>query len=62
MRLHASETPRMQAMRYGQPPAFIDVDDAGLLIPVDVNFPLNTDRWWRLAQAAPLVTRRSRWC
>jgi hypothetical protein len=40
--------------RYGQAPAFIDIDDSGLLIPVDVNFPANTDRWWRLAQAAPV--------
>jgi hypothetical protein len=36
-------------------PAFFDVDDAGLLIPVDVNFPRQTDRWWRLAQANPTV-------
>lgn len=36
-------------------PAFIDVDDAGLLIPVDVNFPTGTDRWWRLAQIVPTV-------
>jgi hypothetical protein len=32
-------------------PAFIDVDDAGLLIPVDVNFPETTDCWWRIAAA-----------
>ena len=36
--------------RQGETPAFIDVDASGLLIPVDVNFPENTDRWWRLAQ------------
>jgi hypothetical protein len=36
-------------------PAFIDVDDSGLLIPVDVNFPINTDRWWRLAQVTTTV-------
>lgn len=41
--------------RYGTKPAFFDVDDAGLLIPVDVNFPQNTDRWWRLACANPSV-------
>jgi hypothetical protein len=35
--------------RYGSSPAFFDVDDSGLLIPVDVNFPSGTDRWWRLA-------------
>lgn len=36
-------------------PAFIDVDDAGLLIPVDVNFPENTDSWWRLAACQTTV-------
>lgn len=41
--------------RYGDNPAFFDVDDAGLLIPVDVNFPQNTDRWWRVAAANPSV-------
>lgn len=41
--------------RYGNNPAFFDVDDAGLLIPVDVNFPRDTDRWWRLAAANPSV-------
>lgn len=41
--------------RYGDKPAFFDVDDSGLLIPVDVNFPQNTDRWWRLAAANPSV-------
>jgi hypothetical protein len=34
--------------RFGSKPAFIDVDDAGLLVPVDVNFPEGTDAWWRL--------------
>lgn len=41
--------------RYGDKPAFFDVDDAGLLLPVDVNFPQNTDRWWRIAAANPSV-------
>ena len=41
--------------RYGNRPAFFDVDDAGLLIPVDINFPKGTDRWWRLCQASPVV-------
>lgn len=39
--------------RVGDSPAFIDVDDAGLLIPVDVNFPRGTDCWWRLCAANP---------
>lgn len=39
--------------RVGESPAFIDVDDAGLLIPVDVNFPQGTDMWWRLCAASP---------
>lgn len=39
--------------RYGNAPAFIDCDDSGLLIPVDVNFPDGTDCWWRLEAAAP---------
>ncbi len=37
--------------RFGNSPAFIDSDDSGLLLPVDVNFPQNTNRWWRLMAA-----------
>lgn len=37
----------------GNSPAFIDVDESGLLIPVDVNFPQGTDSWWRLCAAQP---------
>jgi hypothetical protein len=37
----------------GSAPAFIDVDESGLLIPVDVNFPSGTDCWWRLCAAQP---------
>jgi hypothetical protein len=39
----------------GQQPAFIDVDDAGLLLPVDVNFPESSGRWWRLCAAEPSI-------
>jgi hypothetical protein len=41
--------------RWGDRPAFIDVDDSGLLIPVDVNYPEGTDCWWRLVQASPSI-------
>lgn len=39
--------------RVGDAPAFVDVDESGLLIPVDVNFPQGTDSWWRLCAASP---------
>jgi hypothetical protein len=32
---------------------FIQADDTGYLLPVDVNFPTGTDCWWRLCQYRP---------
>jgi hypothetical protein len=34
-------------------PAFIDVDDAGLLLPVDVQFPEGGGEWWRICACNP---------
>lgn len=48
LEVHVLDPSWVLFMRQGDAPAFFDVDDAGLLLPVDVNYPQTTDRWWRL--------------
>lgn len=55
LELHIIDPYWMLLTRYGDNPAFFDVDDSGLWIPVDVNFPQGTDCWWRLASGTPTL-------
>ncbi len=49
LEVHLIDPYQILTTRFGHQSAFFDVDDGGLLWPVDVNYPQGTDRFWRLA-------------